>query len=289
MSLLNAGLVTHSFHLDAVDISEHALERARLAVYGKNSFRGKDLKFQEQYFTQTPHGSVLDEMVRDSVKFKQANFLDPKFVKANGSYNFIFCRNLLIYFSKEAQARTFEHLKQLLAPNGLLFLGPAELPLAVSHGFISTNVPLAFACRKAEPVHTAPSSFPLGFSIKKTAPVMALPDLAAKDRFSTPPTLETARELADAGRWTEAAEFCTAYLRFNEASVAAFHLLGRAHEANGALAEAEACYRKALYLDPNHRETLLKMVALARKKGDEAQVRIFQRRIKRVEAKMPKA
>jgi len=288
MSLLEAGLLPQSFHLDAVDISAQALERARLAVYGKNSFRGKELESRSRYFTSTPHGSVLKETVRDCVKFQQGNFLDPAFVRSCGTYHFIFCRNLLIYFDAAAQAHAFGHLKQLLAPNGLLFVGPAELPLAVNHGFVSTNAPLAFACRKAEPAHTAPERFPMAYQLKKTAPVSVLPDLAAKDRFSAPPNLDTARKLAEAGRWAEVAAFCAAYLQFNESSVAAFHLLGRAHEMAGDLAEAEACYRKALYLEPNHRETLVQMVSLSEKKGDLVQVKAFQRRIKRAEAKIAK-
>ena len=289
ISLLEAGLLPQSFHLDAVDISANALELARLAVYGKNSFRSKEFQPDDRYFTTTPHGNVLKETVRDHVKFKQGNLLDPEFVRLCGTYSFIFCRNLLIYFDDDAQAHAFGHLKQLLAPNGLLFVGPAEMPLAVSHGFVSTNAPLAFSCRKAEPAHTAPEKFPMAYPMKKAAPVSALPDLAAKDRFSAPPSLETARQLADAGRWAEAAEFCSAYLQFNESSAAAFHLLGRAHEVAGDLADAEACYRKALYLEPNHRETLLQMVTLSEKKGDLVQVKAFQRRIKRVEAKTAKA
>src|SRR5437016_6196544 len=45
MALLDAGIPSNRFHIDAVDLSTQALARARAGVYGKNSFRGKDLAF----------------------------------------------------------------------------------------------------------------------------------------------------------------------------------------------------------------------------------------------------
>jgi hypothetical protein len=42
-------------------------------------------------------------------------------------YDFIFCRNLLIYFYTGAQNQALESLRQLLTADGLLFVGPAEM------------------------------------------------------------------------------------------------------------------------------------------------------------------
>src|SRR5262245_34745751 len=59
MALLDAGLAPGLFQVDAVDISERVLERARQGMYGRNSFRGDDLGFRERYFIPTGEGHTL--------------------------------------------------------------------------------------------------------------------------------------------------------------------------------------------------------------------------------------
>ncbi len=56
MALLDAGVPAERFRVDAVDISARALAQAERAVYGKNSFRGKDLDFRDRYFEATGGG-----------------------------------------------------------------------------------------------------------------------------------------------------------------------------------------------------------------------------------------
>ena len=47
MTLLDAGLPSEKFQIDAIDISAHLLDIGRLGMFGGNSFRGSDLKFRE--------------------------------------------------------------------------------------------------------------------------------------------------------------------------------------------------------------------------------------------------
>src|SRR5512135_720031 len=48
-----------------------------------------------------------------------------------------------------AQRAVLLKLERLLAPEGILFLGPAEQALAIEFGFVPVNIPMAFACRRA--------------------------------------------------------------------------------------------------------------------------------------------
>src|SRR5262249_25643737 len=73
----------------------------------------------------------------------------------SGAYDFVFCRNLLIYFDRATQQKALEKVQGLLSPSGILFVGPAEHPIAIANGFVSAQIPLSFACRKAE--HPAPT------------------------------------------------------------------------------------------------------------------------------------
>ena len=63
----------------------------------------------------------------------------------------------------------------------------------------------------------------------------------------------------------------------------AFYLLGRAREATGAHMQAAEFYRRALYLEPNHYETLLRWAALALKCGDHVHAGILRSRAGRVQ------
>ncbi|MEK7707249.1 MAG: CheR family methyltransferase [Verrucomicrobiota bacterium] len=297
MALLDADIPPERFNIDAVDISARALARAQRAVYGKNSFRGKNLGFRDRYFQVTHEGHALHPRVHNCVQFHRANILEDNFLAGRATYDFIFCRNLLIYFDRATQAKALETLHRLLAPQGVLFVGPAELPLATRNGFVSANVPMAFACRKAGATATLllsprqrgsrapkssppPAASPKLFSprtaverhVLTLSPAQALADLAA------------ARQLADAGKLAEAAAICQAHLDRQGPSAQAFYLLGLVRDSAGD-PQAVDYYRKALYLEPDHHETLLQMSLLLEKNGDSVGARTFKRRAERVQQK----
>jgi chemotaxis protein methyltransferase WspC len=149
MALLNAGVSPERFEVGAIDISLRALARARRGVYGRNSFRGKDFGFREHYFKPCKEGFILNPAVRGLVRFSQGNLLGPGSLAGKATYDFIFCRNLLIYFDRPTQQKALVRIGELLTPTGVLFVGPAEQPLVMEHGFLPANIPMAFACRKA--------------------------------------------------------------------------------------------------------------------------------------------
>jgi len=302
MALLDANLSAERFKIDGVDISARAIARARKGFYGKNSFRGKHLDFQERHFHATKEGYLLDARVRDCVEFQHANLLDDNFLAGYDPYDFIFCRNLLIYFDRETQAAALGKLNRFLSPQGTLFVGPAELPLATKHGFVSANVPMAFACRKGNarvaplvskrqrlarairPVETAP---PPRHLPPPTMPVSHAATPVAPVRQAEPPALAdlaAARQMADSGKLEEAAAICELHIRHQGPTAQAFYLLGLVRDACGD-PQALDYYRKALYLEPDHYETLLQMALLMEKIGDSASAKQFKRRAQRIEQK----
>lgn len=151
MALREAGLPPERFAIEGIDISCHALERAEHGVYRKRSFREQDIAFRDRYFREVEGGYLLDAAIREKVCFHPANLLGDDFTTRRAAYDFIFCRNLLIYFDRATHRRAFDRLNDLLAPAGALFVGPAEMPLAIENGFVSAELPMAFACRKPVP------------------------------------------------------------------------------------------------------------------------------------------
>ena len=294
MALLDAGFSATRIQIDAVDISARALASARRAVYSQNSFRGRDLDFRARYFHPAAENFALDASVRKLVRFQRGNILDDDCLAETEAYDFIFCRNLLIYFDAPTQESTLRKLHRLLAPAGVLFAGPAEMPLAMNRGFTSTNLPLSFACRRLDPVikSPAPPKWPVGLEVHTNPPrraahsltPMARPGLfpSLSDAKPAMASLDKARQLANEGRMAEAAEICEAHLREQGASAEAFYLLGMARHATGADSQAGEYYRKALYLEPTHYETLIQWASLAERNGNGAHARILQKRAERI-------
>lgn len=288
MSLLDAEVAPERFQIDALDISQNALARATRAVYGKNSFRGADLEFRDRHFHPVQDGFAINPALRQQVRFQRANILDADFLTDTPPYDFIFCRNLLIYLDRVAQRLTLEKLQRLLAADGVLFVGPAELPLATACGFVSAGWPHAFACRKAEAQtqnqarparrsHSAAHPTTAGTSHHVTSPPKTSlrktqPDIAA---------LHHARRLADNGQLDAAAALCQAHLAQHPDCAECYYLLGLVKDA-GDDPQAIEFYRKALYLDPAHYESLAHTAFWLEKHGDAAGAQPFKRRMARV-------
>ena len=299
MGLLDGGFPPRDFSVDAVDISERSLTRARNGVYGSNSFRGENLGFRDRYFLPKGQGYMLSERLRGCVNFYQKNLLSPTFGLRDESYDAIFCRNLLIYFDRSTQEQAIAVLGRLLTPAGFLFVGPAEAFLVSGNGFTSVNQAMSFAFRKTgtESSRSALSPSLAGRTAKDqmvvrhkpraTPKLVPKPVSPAHSLTSKAPVLfpaanlATARRLADAGMLEEAAALCEA-LAANGPSPEAYYILGLVQDARGDRESAAACYQKAIYLQPEHEEALTHLALIKQAHGDSAAARRLLDRASRV-------
>ena len=158
MALLDAGLAPHQFKVLGLDVSPLSVERARRGVYGKNSFRSSDIAFRDRHFTEHGDGFHIADRVREQVRLQVGNLLDPALLANEASYDFVFCRNLLIYFDQPTQKQVFDVLKGLTHVDGVLFIGPAEGSLLGRLGMRSIGIAQSFAfSRQSAP---EPEPFP---------------------------------------------------------------------------------------------------------------------------------
>ncbi|AFQ51364.1 CheR family methyltransferase [Burkholderia cepacia] len=190
MALLDAGLEPASFTIDAIDLSGRAIEQARLGCYGRNAFRGTATEFRARHFTPVADGWLLDERVRACVQFRQANLVEPG-VDPGIRYDFVFCRNVLIYFDRDAQDRVIGSLESWLADDGVLFVGPAETGVAMRHGMCSARVPLAFAFHRVRGGAAAD-----GYPAPHAAPMPAIAPYRRAERLTVAPPAATRPLLA---------------------------------------------------------------------------------------------
>jgi chemotaxis protein methyltransferase WspC len=291
MALLEGGVHPSRFHIDAIDISARAIARAERGIYGRNSFRARDLSFRDRHFEPVEGGHRLSEGVRRQVSFRHGNLLSTEGLRGANEYDVIFCRNVLIYFDRETQCRAIEVLRRLLRPTGLLFVGPSEAGLLLDQGLLPAGIPLAFAFRPAgsRTPRPAPRRRPAAAvvpaplaakarTLTATAEPHPEPMPAPKTTATTRHWIEQARDLANQGKLVEALECCQQHLHSQPASAEGFHLIALLHDAAGRVREAADHYRKALYLDPRHPEALVHLAVALQKQGDTRGARrLFER------------
>jgi chemotaxis protein methyltransferase WspC len=300
MALIDAGLSSNGCQIEAADISRRALAHCERGEYGKNSFRGTDLRFRDRHFMPSASGFRVNDNVRALVRFRQGNLLTDSFFSSAEPYDVVFCRNLFIYFDRETQQCGIAILQRLLAPGGVLFVAPSETAMLLAHGFAPTDSPLAFAMRRA--VTPPPAPRPLPAPRSRPKPKVAAPAVSARaippsprhretpaaptprsSALPVPPLvlLETAAGLANEGRFAEATPICEEHLRVHGPSAQAFYLLGLVRDATGDQAGALTCYRKALYLDAHHQDALIHMALLLEQQGNVTSAKALRQRVRR--------
>jgi chemotaxis protein methyltransferase CheR len=127
MTLLESGKVLDSqLSIRATDISTRVLELAERGFYRALSFRATEPAMIQKWFQPQGDGFVINDRVKRLVGFGRLNLLDGVRVAAEGPFDAIFCRNVLIYFDKPTQKRVVESFAKALRPGGYLFLGHAE-------------------------------------------------------------------------------------------------------------------------------------------------------------------
>lgn len=112
--------------ITASDVSHTSLAVAEKGFYLESAMkRGMIPMYRHGYFRkQGDHWRISDE-VREMVSFKQYNLKDPP-PGTFGSFDLVFLRNVIIYFSDEFKRSLFAKVARLMSPRGYLFLGTGE-------------------------------------------------------------------------------------------------------------------------------------------------------------------
>lgn len=310
MALIDAGIDSSRFRIDGVDVSRRVIDLALQGSYGMNSFRGADLAFRQRHFDGgngrwQPHADV-----RQPITFQQGNLFAADFLPGRATYDYIFCRNVLIYFDQPTQAQTLLVLLRLLAPRGCLFVGPSETGLLPREQLTSARLPMAFAFRHAAAgsTATAPSArrpetvraarpSQRAATAQRRSGDLTSPRAASRSEPGVPArtvtdakvqaaSLSKLHDLANQGRLAEAATACEQHLREHGPSADALYLMGVIRDAAGQLDLAAAMYRKALYLQPEHAEALAHLSLLLDKQGKTGPARVLRERLQRIEAQV---
>ncbi len=134
MLLQEAGprLAGWQVELVATDLSLEVIERAKSGVYSHFEVqRGLPVQWLIKYFTQAGEQWQITPALRSMVDYRQINLLNG--FEALGSFDVVFCRNVLIYFDAPTKADVLNRIAACLAPGGALVLGAAETVIGLTN------------------------------------------------------------------------------------------------------------------------------------------------------------
>ena len=109
----------------ATDIDENVLKLARNAVYGDRSVKAVPTAYNK-HLVATVTGFRIDPETARLVRVEKLNLNDAQQMKAMRNYDFVFCRNVLIYFDDESRRNVVNHFYDALNSKGYIFLGHSE-------------------------------------------------------------------------------------------------------------------------------------------------------------------
>jgi chemotaxis protein methyltransferase CheR len=121
----------------ATDISTHVLKIARCGFYSPQRLETLPAGYKERFFqsrvVNEHKGFSVAPQVQQMISFRHLNLMESW--PFNGPFDFIFCRNVMIYFDKPTQERLVNRYWDVLAPGGVLFTGHSESLTGVEHKF----------------------------------------------------------------------------------------------------------------------------------------------------------
>jgi chemotaxis protein methyltransferase CheR len=132
----------------ATEINPETLARAKEGIYGKSAMRAIDRTVLNKYFIQRKGQYYINDQIKQLVRFDTLNLIEPCFYPESGSFDIIFCKNVIIYFRLETVKTVIQKFYNVLAPGGYLFLGHSESLWQISDEFELEEIFGVFLYRK---------------------------------------------------------------------------------------------------------------------------------------------
>ena len=121
----------------ATDLDTNVIEKAKSGIYTEERITGLEKERNKRWFLKgkgSKQGYVkVSSELKDIITFRQLNLIASW--PMQGTFDIIFCRNVVIYFDKPTQKVLFDRYANLLVDNGTLFIGHSETLFKVSSRF----------------------------------------------------------------------------------------------------------------------------------------------------------
>ena len=131
---MEAKLPGWNIEIIGTDISQEVLDKAKVGLFSQFEVqRGLPIQLLIKYFNQVGDMWQISDEIKNMVSYRKFNLLDP--FTLLGSFDVIFCRNVLIYFDQPTKTEVLERMRKLIPDDGTLFLGAAETVLGITDKF----------------------------------------------------------------------------------------------------------------------------------------------------------
>lgn len=281
-----------------IDLNQRSLEAARAASYTDWALRAVAAPDRDRWFNRNGKRWDVRSEIREMVDFRPGNLLEDGAIPL-GPFDAIFCRNVLLYFTRDATRTAVARLTASLRSGGLLFLGPAETLRGISEEYALEQHADLFHYRHRRASSRPPPSIPAPTrpsTRRGTPPPLSPPrwleppppdptvgpdvmNLMAEERFrealaamGPEPTVFRAVALLNIGETSAAEDVCTKLIG-DEDGAEAHYVLGLVAEARGDRNAAIDRHRAVLYLDPDFALAHLQLGRLERREGNHERAR----------------
>jgi chemotaxis protein methyltransferase CheR len=289
----------------ATDLNPRFLRKAAVGLYGPWSFRTLPEEMRGRFFhKQANERWQLDERIKRDVTFANLNFMEDSFPSAANNtqaLDVIFCRNVLMYFSRETAAKVIAKLRKCLVDGGWLFTSATDAPRDLFAGFAVHEAEGTVVYRRCSDDPSAAKPTPVFFNLPSLSSPTADPfsskfaieparvpheHTTKAEPSSPPPVVEKvpvpaldadlrhrARSLADQGRFDEALAAIDLAILSDKLDALAHYLRGVILHEQSAEAEAVTSLNRALFLDPSFVLAHVTLGNLMRRVGKERAAR----------------
>jgi chemotaxis protein methyltransferase CheR len=145
----------------ATDINRQFLDSARQGRFDDWALRGLPTQVRDDCFRRCDKAWSIVPELREGVTFQHHNLVTQGFPSAAQNlfaFDVIFCRNVMIYFSKEVNRRLVAQFYDTLAPEGWLLVGPADLNQELFRAYHTVNFADVVLYQKAGTAGPTPES-----------------------------------------------------------------------------------------------------------------------------------
>lgn len=141
--LLDDQMTHSSWRIVGTDLNTDVLACARTGVYPMSRLDAVPEAYLKKYFLKGKgkylNQILVDQKIRKKVKFQHFNLKDEKCFYDIGTFDIIFLRNVMIYFSVKERQRIVNNAVKCLRPNGWLFIGLSESLLGIDHCLVQKS------------------------------------------------------------------------------------------------------------------------------------------------------
>jgi chemotaxis methyl-accepting protein methylase len=135
------------------DIDTEVLEHARRGVYAADSRGLSPARLRRHFLRGTGANSGLIRVRRELARlpsFRVFNLMSADWSSLGAPFDFVFCRNVMIYFDEAEQKRLIAKFYRCLKPGGYLFVGHAESLFGLSDQFRLVHINSGTAYQRIE-------------------------------------------------------------------------------------------------------------------------------------------